>query len=93
MVFFPIASAALTARQYFVDVAAVARCLSMWSIAGITMAMLGMPREKKSVASLNICVDICSQSLAREIKSVKSPSEHLAIDLQLPNPLHSAHTA
>jgi hypothetical protein len=33
----------------------VARTLSMWSIAGITVAKLGVLREKKRVASLNIC--------------------------------------
>jgi hypothetical protein len=27
----------------------------MWSIAGITVVRLGVPREKKSVASLKIC--------------------------------------
>ena len=33
----------------------VARTLSMWSIAGITVAKFGVPCEKKRVASLNIC--------------------------------------
>jgi len=33
----------------------VVRTLSMWSIAGITVAKFGVPHEKKRVASLNIC--------------------------------------
>lgn len=32
----------------------VARTLSIWSIAGITVARLGVPLEKKRVASLKI---------------------------------------
>jgi len=55
IVFFPIAMAALSAGQYLFDIAAVARCLSMWSMAGMTVAMLGVLREKKMVASLKIC--------------------------------------
>ena len=34
------------------SVAAVARCSSMWSIAVMTVVMLGVPHEKKRVASL-----------------------------------------
>lgn len=48
----------MSAAQYLFDVAAVARCSSMWSIAGITVAILGVLREKKSVASLKSFVDI-----------------------------------
>ena len=33
----------------------VVRTLSMWSIAGMTVVRFGVPQEKKSVASLNIC--------------------------------------
>ena len=33
---------------------AVARVLSIWSIAGMTVARFGVPREKNSIASLNI---------------------------------------
>jgi hypothetical protein len=47
-------SAAWMHGSYFEDVIAVARCLSMWSIAGITLARLGVEREKYNVASLNI---------------------------------------
>ena len=49
-------SAALIATQYRLDVAAVARCSSIWFIAGITATILRVRREKKRVASLKICV-------------------------------------
>jgi len=47
--------AALIAGSYFWLMDADARCSSMWSMAGMTDAMLGVPpREKKRVASLKI---------------------------------------
>ena len=48
------ASAALIASGYVELSAAVARCASMWSMAGMTVARLGVPQEKKRVASLKI---------------------------------------
>jgi hypothetical protein len=33
----------------------VARTLSMWFMAGMTIARFGVPQEKNNVASLNIC--------------------------------------
>ena len=51
-VFLLIASAALIERGYMGWESAIARCLLMWSISGMTVAMLGVAHEKKSVASL-----------------------------------------
>jgi len=44
----------LIASGYLELSAAVARCSSIWSMAGITVAILGVPQEKKRVASLKI---------------------------------------
>jgi hypothetical protein len=46
--------AALMARWYEVLSAEDGRCQSIWSIAGITFARLGVAHEKKRVASLKI---------------------------------------
>jgi hypothetical protein len=55
MVLFPIARAAWIARQkLYGESDVVASTLSIMSMAGITVVRFGVPREKKSVASLKI---------------------------------------
>jgi hypothetical protein len=48
------ARAALIERGYLLSLASVANCESIWSIAGIMVAILGVPQEKNNVASLKI---------------------------------------
>src|SRR5260221_14380950 len=58
MVVLPIARAAQIAGENLEALSADdARTLSMWSIAGMTVARFGVPREKYNVASLKICVE------------------------------------
>ena len=48
--------AALIGQPYFGLVGIDARCLSRWSMVGMTEAMFGVPPwEKKSVTSLKTC--------------------------------------
>jgi hypothetical protein len=55
MAFLPIASVAWIAREnWYGQSDEVARTLSMWSIAGITVARFGVPCKKKRVVSLKI---------------------------------------
>ncbi len=46
--------AALIGSGYLSLLASVASFASMWSMAGMTVVILGVPREKKKLASLKI---------------------------------------
>ena len=52
--FFANCEAALIARGYSLSIAAVARCSSMWSMDGMTVAILGVSWEENNGASLKI---------------------------------------
>ena len=77
--------------RYVVLMAAFARCESMWSIAGITVAMLVLLREKKRVASLKICLNKITRLVMIQKRS-NIPSKHSVSGLQSSIPPGSTYT-
>ena len=76
---------------YIALMAASARCESMWSIAGITVAMLVLLHEKKRVASLKICSNKITRLVMIQKRS-NIPSKHSVSGLQSSIPPSSTHT-